>query len=84
MEDDRGPGPQKHFGEVEALAGLDLAVPSGTVLAILGPNGAGKTTLIRTIATLTQPTAEPCASGSGRGPESAARRIGRGHGIRSP
>ena len=46
----------KHFGEVEALAGLDLAVPSGQVLAILGPNGAGKTTFIRTIATLTQPT----------------------------
>src|SRR3954469_5918648 len=50
-------GLQKHFGDVEALAGLDLAVPSGKVLAILGPNGAGKTTLIRTIATLTQPTA---------------------------
>jgi ABC-2 type transport system ATP-binding protein len=46
----------KHFGDVEALAGLELAVPSGQVLAILGPNGAGKTTFIRTIATLTQPT----------------------------
>jgi len=50
-------GLRKHYGEVEALAGLDLAVPSGRVLAILGPNGAGKTTLIRTIATLTRPTA---------------------------
>src|SRR6478672_5219785 len=50
-------GLQKHFGDVEALAGLDLAVPSGQVLAVLGPNGAGKTTLIRTIATLTRPTA---------------------------
>jgi ABC-2 type transport system ATP-binding protein len=49
-------GLTKHFGEVEALAGLDLAVPSGQVLAILGPNGAGKTTFIRTIATLIQPT----------------------------
>src|SRR3954447_15216904 len=48
---------RKHFGDVEALAGLDLAVPSGRVLAVLGPNGAGKTTLIRTIATLTRPTA---------------------------
>src|SRR5687768_10282292 len=37
-------GLTKHFGDVEALAGLDLAVPSGQVLAILGPNGAGKTT----------------------------------------
>jgi ABC-2 type transport system ATP-binding protein len=50
-------GLKKHFGDVEALAGLDLAVPSGKVLAVLGPNGAGKTTLIRTIATLTRPTA---------------------------
>ncbi len=50
-------GLQKRFGDVEALAGLDLAVPSGQVLAVLGPNGAGKTTLIRTIATLTRPTA---------------------------
>ena len=49
-------GLTKHFGDVEALAGLDLAVPSGQVLAILGPNGAGKTTFIRTIATLTRPT----------------------------
>src|SRR4249920_1005270 len=50
-------GLKKSFGDVEALAGLDLAVPSGQVLAVLGPNGAGKTTLIRTIATLTRPTA---------------------------
>src|SRR6476620_2075899 len=50
-------GLKKRFGDVEALAGLDLAVPSGQVLAVLGPNGAGKTTLIRTIATLTKPTA---------------------------
>jgi ABC-2 type transport system ATP-binding protein len=50
-------GLRKHYGDVEALAGLDLAVPSGQVLAMLGPNGAGKTTFIRTIATLTRPTA---------------------------
>jgi ABC-2 type transport system ATP-binding protein len=50
-------GLRKSFGDVEALAGLDLAVSSGQVLAVLGPNGAGKTTLIRTIATLTRPTA---------------------------
>jgi ABC-2 type transport system ATP-binding protein len=47
-------GLTKRFGEVEALAGLDLEAPSGSVLAILGPNGAGKTTFIRTIATLLQ------------------------------
>jgi ABC-2 type transport system ATP-binding protein len=50
-------GLHKHYGDIEALAGLDLAVPAGKVLAVLGPNGAGKTTLIRTIATLTRPSA---------------------------
>jgi ABC-2 type transport system ATP-binding protein len=50
-------GLTKRYGNVEALAGLDLAAPSGKVLAVLGPNGAGKTTLIRTIATLNRPTA---------------------------
>ena len=47
----------KHFGDVEALAGLDLVAASGKVLAVLGPNGAGKTTFVRTIATLTRPDA---------------------------
>jgi ABC-2 type transport system ATP-binding protein len=47
----------KTFGKVEALAGLNLTVPSGEPVAILGPNGAGKTTFIRTIATLIRPDA---------------------------
>ena len=34
----------KHYGDVKALDGLDLAVEEGTVLGLLGPNGAGKTT----------------------------------------
>ncbi|UJA20161.1 ATP-binding cassette domain-containing protein [Thermoleophilia bacterium SCSIO 60948] len=48
-------GLEKRYGEVEALAGLDLVAERGQVLSVLGPNGAGKTTLIRTIATLTRP-----------------------------
>jgi len=47
----------KRFGEVEALAGLDLVAPAGQVLALLGPNGAGKTTFIRASATLARPDA---------------------------
>lgn len=45
----------KRFGDTVALAGLDLAVPSGTVQAVLGPNGAGKTTMVRILATLLRP-----------------------------
>jgi len=42
----------KRYGDNVALAGIDLAVPTGTVTAVLGPNGAGKTTAVRILATL--------------------------------
>jgi ABC-2 type transport system ATP-binding protein len=48
-------GLKKSFGEVQALRGIDLAVPRGTVLGVLGPNGAGKTTAVRILTTLLQP-----------------------------
>jgi ABC-2 type transport system ATP-binding protein len=48
-------GLRKRFGATEALRGLDLAVPAGTVCGLLGPNGAGKTTVVRILATLTLP-----------------------------
>jgi ABC-2 type transport system ATP-binding protein len=44
-------GLRKRFGEVEALAGIDLVVPRGTVFGLLGPNGAGKTTAVRVLTT---------------------------------
>jgi oleandomycin transport system ATP-binding protein len=47
----------KRFGATTALAGVDLAVRTGTVLGMLGPNGAGKTTTVRILATLLQPDA---------------------------
>ena len=39
----------KHFGQVKAVDGLDLAVGTGQVAGFLGPNGAGKTTTIRVL-----------------------------------
>ena len=40
-------GVEKRYGDVQALAGVDLAVAPGEVVGFLGPNGAGKTTSIR-------------------------------------
>jgi ABC-2 type transport system ATP-binding protein len=48
-------GLRKRFGEVEALAGIDLEVAPATVFGLLGPNGAGKTTAVRVLATVLLP-----------------------------
>src|SRR5436309_377803 len=53
----RAEGLVKRFGAVEALAGVDLEVPPGTVLGLLGPNGAGKTTVVRILTTILRPDA---------------------------
>ena len=46
---------RKRYGPVEALAGIDLAVPVASVFGLLGPNGAGKTTAVRILTTLLRP-----------------------------
>ena len=46
----------KRFGTHEALRGVSLSAPAGSVLGVLGPNGAGKTTTINILSTLIRPT----------------------------
>ena len=45
----------KSYSDIEALKGLSMEIPAGTLFGILGPNGAGKSTLIKILATLIKP-----------------------------
>ena len=46
----------RSFGDVRAVNGVDLSIPSGEVYGFLGPNGAGKTTVVRMLTTLLLPS----------------------------
>lgn len=50
-------GLTKRFGAVRAVAGVDLTVDRGEILAILGPSGCGKTTVLRLVAGFEDPDA---------------------------
>ena len=46
----------RHFGDVEAVNGINLQVNAGEIFGFLGPNGAGKSTVVRMLTTLLRPT----------------------------
>ena len=47
----------RRFGRLDAVNGLSLQVPAGSIFALIGPNGAGKTTAIKLLMNLLRPTA---------------------------
>src|SRR3954449_7551772 len=47
----------KRYGDITAVGGVDVVVPTGAVFGLLGPNGAGKTTLMRMAFGLVKPDA---------------------------
>jgi ABC-2 type transport system ATP-binding protein len=72
-------GLTKKFGEVTALAGVDLDIHAGELFGLLGPNGAGKTTLISILATMvpaTTGTACVCGHDVNREEHAVRRSIG--------
>jgi ABC-2 type transport system ATP-binding protein len=46
----------KHYGDVEAVRGIDFEVSAGEIFGFLGPNGAGKSTTINMLCTLVRPS----------------------------
>jgi len=58
----------KRYGNVGALAGVDLTVERGELVGLLGPNGAGKSTLVKIACGLVRPSAgraEVCGARAG-------------------
>jgi ABC-2 type transport system ATP-binding protein len=49
-------GLAKSYGAVEAVRGVDLAVPRGSIYGFLGRNGAGKTTTIKMLLGMVRPS----------------------------
>ncbi len=72
-------GLTRHFGDVVAVAGIDLDVPAKQIYGFLGPNGSGKSTAFRMVCGLLLPTegsVEVLGLDVRREPERLRRRIG--------
>ncbi|HSN82558.1 MAG TPA: ATP-binding cassette domain-containing protein [Polyangiales bacterium] len=70
-----GEGIRKRFGRIEALRGIDFAIPSGGKVGLIGPNASGKSTLIRIILGLLRCEGELLLDGKRRRGVEVAERI---------
>lgn len=79
LADDRpvwASGLVKSFGKSQAVKGVSLSVPKGSIYGVLGPNGAGKTTTLRMLLGIIDPDwGERCLLGEAN-PRNASRRVG--------
>ena len=69
----------KHYGEIEAVRGVDLRIEAGEVFGFLGPNGAGKSTTVKMLTTLlsiTSGRAFVAGIDVTKDPDAARRRMG--------
>ncbi len=57
---------RKRFGRIEALRGIDFAIPTGSRVGLVGPNASGKSTLIRIVLGLQQCQGELLLDGSSK------------------
>ena len=66
---------EARYGPVQALRGVSLEVPEGTIVAVLGANGAGKTTTLRAVSGTVRRAGEITFAGNPLrgGPESVAK-----------
>ena len=64
------------YGEIEAVKGVDLRVPRGSIVALLGANGSGKTSTLRALTGAIRTTGKVAFDGkllASRSPEAAAQ-----------
>ena len=67
-----------HYGRIQALAGIDLTVAQGELVALVGANGAGKSTLLRAISGVQPASGKIIFDATDISTVSAARRVGLG------
>ncbi|MFM6853167.1 MAG: ABC transporter ATP-binding protein [Sphingopyxis sp.] len=66
----------KAFGRYQAVRGITLSIPRGSIYGVLGPNGAGKTTTLRMLMGIIEPDSGRCTLLGSDNARSHAHRVG--------